>query len=161
VAVRLGALPDSSMIATRIGSMDTLVCAAPEHLAAHGVPNHPAALQTRPCVIFTGPSSAAWFFGDPVTGRAFEVAVKARLMVTGAAAAVQAAIRGTGFTRVFRYHCAAALQAGSLVQVLKEFAVAPLPVHLLHVERGLMPLKMRVFMDFAIPRLRAAMAELG
>lgn len=161
MAVRLGALPDSSMIATRVGSMETLVCASPDLLAAHGVPKQPGDLEALPCVIFAGPATTTWFFRDPATKRAFDVNIVPRLSVTSAEAAVQAAHRHTGFTRVYRYHCAEALRAGTLVQVLQEFNVEPIPVHLVHAARGLLPLKMRVFLDFAANQLRSALLKLG
>lgn len=160
MAVRLGALPDSSMIATRVGSMDTLVCASPDFLAAHGVPKHPKDLEALPCVVFAGPSTTTWSFQDPESKRKFEVNITPRLSVTGAEAAIQAALRRTGLTRVFRYHCADELRAGSLVQVLQEFDVAPIPVHLVHAAHGMLPLKMRVFLDFAANQLRSVLSKL-
>jgi DNA-binding transcriptional LysR family regulator len=161
MAVRLGALPDSSMIATRVGSMDSLVCAAPEVLLALGAPKHPRDLASLPCVIFAGPATTTWAFRDPATEREFNVDIVPRLSVTAAEAAVQAALRSTGFTRVYRYHCANELRAGTLVQVLQGFDVEPIPVHLVHGARGQLPLKMRVFLDFATKRLRAALSKLG
>ncbi|MDA9540809.1 LysR family transcriptional regulator [Bradyrhizobium sp. CCBAU 21362] len=161
MAVRLGDLPDSSMIATRVGTMDTVVCAAPDLLAAHGVPKHPKDLQRLPCVIFTGPSSASWSFRNPANKREFGVDIVPRLSVTAAESAVQAAVRRTGLTRVYRYHCADELRSGRLVQVLQEFDVEPIPVHLVHAARGQLPLKMRVFLDFAASQLRSALSKLG
>lgn len=161
MAVRLGALPDSSMIATRVGHMDTLVCASPELIAAHGIPKHPQQLEKLPCIIFAGPATATWSFCDPATRREFGVNIVPRLSVTSAAAAVEAALRRTGLTRVYRYHCADALQAGTLVQVLKEYDVAPIPVHLVHAAQGQLPLKMRVFLDFAASQLRLALSKLA
>ncbi|MGY4313540.1 LysR family transcriptional regulator [Bradyrhizobium sp. JR3.5] len=161
MAVRLGDLPDSSMIATRVGTMDTVVCAAPDLLAAHGVPKHPKDLQRLPCVIFTGPSSAIWSFRNPANKREFGVDIVPRLSVTAAESAVQAAVRRTGLTRVYRYHCADELRSGRLVQVLQEFDVEPIPVHLVHAARGQLPLKMRVFLDFAASQLRSALSKLG
>jgi DNA-binding transcriptional LysR family regulator len=160
MAVRLGELPDSSMIATRVGTMDTVVCASPDLLAAHGTPRHPKDLQTLPCVVFAGPSSAIWTFRDSAGDREFGVDILPRLSVTAAEAAVQAALRRTGVTRVFRYHCSADLQSGNLVQILREYDVAPIPVHLVHAARGQLPLKMRVFLDFAADKLRSALASL-
>lgn len=160
MAVRLGALPDSSMVATRVGSMDTLVCASPRLLAVHGTPEHPSELEKLPCVVFTGPSTASWSFQDQDTRREFGVNIVPRLAVTTAEGAIHAAISSTGFTRVYRYHCQDALRAGTLIQVLKEFDVDPIPVHLVHAARGLMPLKMRVFLDFAAVRLRATLSQL-
>lgn len=161
MAVRLGALPDSTMIATRVGSMDTLVCASPELLAVHGVPKHPRELEKFPCVIFAGPATTSWSFRDPASEREFGVNIIPRLSVTTAEAAVQAALRRTGLTRVYRYHCADALRAGTLVHVLQDFDVEPIPVHLVHAARGLLPQKMRVFLDFAASQLRAALSTLG
>jgi DNA-binding transcriptional LysR family regulator len=155
MAVRLGALPDSSMVATRVGTMETIVSASPDLIAAHGEPKHPRDLQTLPCVIFTGPSSASWSFRHPETGIGFGVDIAPRLSVTTAEGAVTAAVRRTGFTRVFRYHCHDDLQSGALVRVLRDFEVTPIPVHLVRASRGAMPLKMRVFLDFASERLRA------
>jgi DNA-binding transcriptional LysR family regulator len=160
MAVRLGTLPDSSMIATRVGSMATLVCAAPDLLAAHGVPKHPDDLRAFPCVVFAGPGTSTWTFRDPATHRAFDVSIVPRLSVTSADAALQAAVRRTGITRVYRYHCAEALRSGTLVQVLQEFDVEPIPVHLVHAAHGLLPLKMRVFLDFAANQLRSALTKL-
>jgi DNA-binding transcriptional LysR family regulator len=160
MAVRLGSLPDSSMIATRVGVMATVVCASPELLAAHGVPKHPKELEKLPCVIFTGPATTSWVFRDPTTQREFSVNIAPRLSVTSAEAAVQAALRRTGITRVYRYHCAESLGAGNLVQILRDFDVDPIPVHLVHGERGVLPQKMRVFLDFAARKLRSALSEL-
>lgn len=161
MAVRLGALPDSSMIATRVGSMQTFVCASPELLAAHGVPKHPKDLQSLPCVVFAGPSSTTWSFREPQTQHKFEVDIVPRLSVTAAEAAVQAAVRQAGVTRLFQYHCAEAVESGTLVRVLEEFEVEAIPVHLIHAARGLLPLKMRVFLDFATKELRTILAKLN
>ena len=161
MAVRIGTLPDSNMIATRVGTMDTLVCASPDLLAALGTPKHPADLEKLPCVVFAGPSTATWWFRDPATKRDFDVDINPRLSVTTAETAVQAALRRTGLTRVYRYHCDAALRTGALVHVLQAFDVEAIPVSLLHGERRLLPLKMRVFLDFAADRLRSAMSALG
>lgn len=160
MAVRLGALPDSSMIATRVGTMDTLVCASPELLASHGTPKHPKDLEKLPCVIFAGPATTTWTFRDAGAKRDFAVDITARLSVTSAEAALQATLRNTGFSRLYRYHCADALRAGTLVQVLGDFDVDPIPVHLIHAARGQMPLKMRVFLDLAASQLRAALSDL-
>jgi DNA-binding transcriptional LysR family regulator len=161
MAVRIGTLPDSNMIATRVGVMDTLVCASPDLLAAHGRPKHPSDLEKLPCVVFAGPSTATWWFRDSSTKRDFSANISPRLSVTTAEAAIQAALRSAGLTRLYRYHCDAALRTGALVHVLRKFDVAPIPVSLMHGERGLLPLKMRVFLDFAADRLRSDMSALG
>lgn len=161
MAVRLGELPDSAMIATRVGSMETVVCGAPELIVVRGAPQHPRDLERLPCVIFAGPATTVWTFHDPVKKHDFQVDIAPRLSVTSAEGALQACIRGTGFSRLYRYHCDEELRAGALVQVLGEFDVKPIPVHLIHGAHGQLPLKMRVFLDFAASQLRSALSKLG
>jgi len=161
MAVRIGTLPDSSMVATRVGTMRRVVCASPALLAAHGTPQAPADLARMPCVSFDFLSPAAtWSFRPGGTGRTVDVPVRPRLSVSTAEAAVWAAVRGVGATRVLHYQCAEAVRAGALRIVLANFEPEPAPIHLLHAGRGALPSKMRVFLDFATPRLRVGLASL-
>lgn len=161
MAVRLGRLPDSSMIATTIGAMRMVVCASPGLLASHGRPETPQALAHRPAVTVDGPLSPnGWQFRDSQSKAPILVSVTARLSVTTIEAAVRAAVRDTGFVRLFYYQVADAVKAGALEIVLEDYEIEPVPVSLLHASRGQMPLKMRCFLDFAIPRLRAVFSEL-
>jgi len=151
VAVRIGPLPDSTMIATRVGLMRTVVCASPKLLAGQGVPQSPEDLAGLPCVNFELLSPAsAWPFRP----------IRPRLSVTTAEAAVWAAAQGLGVTRVLHYQCADAINDGSLRIILANFEVEPLPVHLLHAARGALPAKLRVFLDFAAGRLREGLSSL-
>jgi len=160
LAVRIGALPDSSMVATRIGQMRTVVCASPALLKKHGVPKTPADLVTMPCISFTMPTRlATWTFLTAGARRASEISVRPRLTVSTAEAAVWAAAQGVGAVRVLHYQCIDALRQGTLRIVLERDEPEPLPVHLLHAARGELPSKMRAFLDFAAPRLRARLAE--
>ena len=159
MAARIGALPDSSMIATRVGSMRTVVCASPAVLTEYGEPATPDALGALPCISFDmfSPSSV-WRFGQ-AGSVAMHVAIKPRLSVSTAEAAVWAAIQGVGVARVLHYQCADALRDGSLRLLLTNFEPDPVPVHLLHAGRGESPLKVRMFLDFAVPRLREALTS--
>lgn len=160
MAARIGPLPDSSMVATRIGSMRTVVCASPGLLAEHGMPRSPADLAALPCVSFDTLSPATtWPFRKDAAGIT-DVAISPRLSVSTAEAAVWAAVHGVGATRVLHYQCADALRDGSLQLILSEFELEPLPVHLIHAGRGALPLKMRVFLDFASARLRERLMSL-
>jgi DNA-binding transcriptional LysR family regulator len=154
MAVRIGRLPDSAMIATRVGSMRTVVCASPKLLATQGSPTSPVDLAKLPCVNFEFLSpSAAWPFRLRGKG-ATDVSIRPRLSVTTAEAAVWAAAEGVGATRVLHYQCAEAVRDGSLRIILANFEIDPLPVHLLHAGGGVLPTKVRVFLDFAVGRLR-------
>jgi len=161
MAVRIGTLPDSSMVATRIGSMRTVVCASPKLLAAHGVPTAPEDLANLPSVNFDFLSpDSVWPFRQKDTKGNIDVLIRPRLSVSTAEAAVWAAVHGVGATRVLHYQCADALRDGSLRIILGHFEVEPLPVHLMHAGRGALPSKMRVFLDFAAGRLRERLTSL-
>jgi len=161
MAVRIGPLPDSTMIATRVGLMRTVVCASPKLLAGQGVPKSPEDLAGLPCVNFEFLSPAsAWPFRLKSTEGTTDVPIRPCLSVTTAEAAVWAAAQGLGVTRVLHYQCADAIKDGSLRIILANFEVELLPVHLLHAGRGALPSKMRVFLDFAAGRLRESLSSL-
>lgn len=158
VAVRIGELPDSSMVATRVGSIRRIACGSPTYFAEHGTPRHPDELATRDCITFTSlMSSEAWTFKVEKSDKAF--AVRSRLVVNTAEAAIDAAIAGVGVTRVLSYQAAQAVQAGTLAVILTEFEAAPSPVSLVHSGHRLLPQKLRAFLDFAGPRLRAGLSR--
>jgi DNA-binding transcriptional LysR family regulator len=161
MAVRIGPLQDSSMVASRVGSMRTVVCASPKLLAGHGEPKLPENLAEMPCVSFEpfAPVSA-WPFRAKADKHPIEVPLRARLTVTTAEAAVSAAIQAVGVTRLLHYQCAAPVREGLLRIILAMYEFEPLPVHLLHAGRGALPSKMRVFLDFAADRLRANLKSL-
>ena len=161
MAARIGPLPDSGLIATRIGSMRRVVCASPSCLAAHGRPERPDELERFPIVGFEYLAPVVtWRFFDAPARKAIECPGRPRLSVSTAEAAVAAAVEGVGATWVLHYQCSDAVRSGLLEIVLSHFELTPLPVHLLHAGQGYMPLKTRVFLDFAAPRLRARLAEL-
>ena len=155
MAVRIGPLADSSMIATRVGSMRTVVCASPKLLNAHGAPKRPEDLRSLPCVSFEPLAGASiWTFRRPAGPGTIDLAVTPRLTVTTAEAAVWAASQGVGATRVLHYQCAQEVECGALRILLADYEPLPLPIHLVHAARGVLPLKMRSFLDFAAERLR-------
>ena len=161
VAARIGELPDSRMVATRIGAMRTVVCASPQLLAQRAAPTAPEDLAQWPCVNFEPMSpTAAWRFRRRDTRGGCDVPVRPRLSVSKAEAAVSAAARGVGVTQVLHYQCADAVRDGLLQIILPDFEVEAAPVHLIHAARGELPSKMRVFLDFAAGRLRERLASL-
>lgn len=157
-ALRIGVLPDSSLIATRLGEIRRVVCASPSYFARRGAPLRPSDLASHDCVTFEGLAAPRqWRFFD---GKS-EVAVdlRSRLVVTTAEAAADAAIAGLGVTRLLCYQIAPAFRDGRLALALEEFEPAPLPAHLIHAGGGRLPQKLRAFLDFAAPRLQSRMAE--
>lgn len=110
-------------------------------------------LKGHDCIAFNGVlSTRLWTFRDGAKDIA--VPIRTRLSVNTAEAAVDAAAAGLGITRVMAYQAKRAVDAGLLVPLLEDFEPMASPVHLLHISEGLMPLKLRTFLDFATPRLR-------
>ncbi len=160
VAVRIGALPDSSLIALRIGVLRRVICASPAYLAGRGVPARPQDLADHDCVTFAGISSTdRWSFSGE--GRELSVPVRSRLVVTTAEAAVDAAVAGLGVVRLLSYQVAAAVAEGRLRPILQRSDPSEVPVHLVSVETRFSPARVRAFLDFASPRLRAQLQALG
>lgn len=158
MAIRIGKLPDSTMIATTIGSFRTIICGSSELFAGHGVPQRPEDLRYMPCVTFDGPlPSPGWQLHNPVTKRPVDVPITSRLCVTTIEAALRAAISHIGVTRLLCYQAADAIKSKQLQVVLKKFEPEPAPVSIVHAARGQMPIKTRLFLDFATPRLRKAL----
>jgi DNA-binding transcriptional LysR family regulator len=157
MAVRVGPLPDSLMVATRLGAVSWVTCASPHYLDTHGTPETPAALEGHDCIMFEGLySTDLWHFG---TGRnAVAVAIRPRLAVNTADAAIAAAIASAGITRVLSYQVRAAVAAGTLRLVLGSHEPESLPVHAVYPGQSLLPLKLRAFLDFAAPRLKLSLA---
>lgn len=157
LAVRIGALPDSRLTATRVGGTRRVVCASPAYLAARGVPETPPELNGHRCISFDAMDSPdAWRF--QVDGAELSVPVRSRLMVNTAEAAIDAALAGAGLTRVLCYQIESAERDGRLHRVLRDFEPAPSPISLVYSGRQRLPLKLRAFLDFATPRLRERLA---
>src|SRR5262245_4915226 len=154
LALRIGDLPDSSLIASRVGMIRRVVCGSPAYFAERGMPKIPNDLKAHDCITFQGQSSPeTWMFSSGRTE--ISVPIHSRLVVNTAEAAIDAAIAGIGIARVLSYQVATALSAGSLALSLEDFEPAPFPVSLVHLGQGLLPAKLRAFLDFALPRLKA------
>jgi DNA-binding transcriptional LysR family regulator len=155
IAVRIGELPDSSLVATRVGTIRRVVCGSRAYFAERGTPKSPSDLATHDCVTFEGLMSPhTWTFR---MGKAdTPVAIHSRLVVNTAEAAIDAAIAGVGITRVLSYQIASAMRTGALALALEEFEPAPWPISLVYAGQRLLPLKLRAFLDFAVPRLKAS-----
>ena len=159
-AIRVGRLADSSMVAVRLGAVAWVACASPAYLEARGIPRTPEDLAQHDCIMFEGLySTNLWSFGRGDQARSFPV--HPRFAVNTADAAISAAIRSAGITRVLSYQVHTAVADGRLRIVLQDFEPEPLPVHLIHAGQPLLPLKIRAFLDFAAPRLKASLQDVS
>lgn len=154
VAVRIAHLPDFQLVAKRLGEVRRVLCASPSYLARRGTPGEPRDMADHDCIMeHDGAEIEAWRFASGT------VAVRPRLLVNSASAAVASAAAGHGITRVMSYQAAASVAAGELVVLLPEHEPPPIPVHLvLPSERPETP-KVRAFLGFAAPELRKRLGE--
>ena len=150
VAVRIGELADSSMIATRLGLIRRVLCASPAYLKTRGVPKEPADLASHDCVTYD--LANTWEFRR--NGATQAIHVPSRLTVNLGEAAVAAAVAGAGISRVLSYLIEDLLKSRSLVTLLDAYEPSPMPVSIIYPGRRQVPLKLRAFLDFAVPRLR-------
>jgi DNA-binding transcriptional LysR family regulator len=121
--------------------------AAPEDVAGHD------------CILcegFQGPEVWTFARGQADT----TIVIRPRLVVSNEEAACDAARAGIGLTRAYSYHVACSIEAGTLTTVLDEYRPAPLPVSFVHPAGRFLPIKLRAFLDFASPRLKARLSRL-
>jgi DNA-binding transcriptional LysR family regulator len=153
LAVRIGPLADSTLVARQIGSVRRVAVASPEYLARRGVPRTPPDLATHDTIFGRARSSAReWHFGPSARGTVIRLAP--RLLVDDVEAQLQAAQAGRGIARPLSYQVTEQLAAGSLVRILQEFEPEPLPVHLVTPSRIHLAPKVRAFLDSAMVAFR-------
>ena len=154
LAVRIGDLVDSNLIAARVGSTRRVVCASPSYLAEFGTPKHPTEVPAHQMISFEGLTSPdTWVF--KTDSAEIPIPIRPKLIVNTAEAAIDAAIDGVGLTRVLSYQIEHAIETGALATILKRFEPAPAPINLVYPSQRRLPIKLRAFLDFAAPRLRA------
>ena len=152
IAIRLGDLADSSLYAVKAGEFRLLTCASPAYLQRRGVPEHPSDLADHDGIFF---NKRTFFWTFDVDGNSVEAVPRTRLEVNTAANCVAAAIGGAGIARLFDYQVPDELASGALVPVLEAFDQRPRPIHIVYSRQGQLTLKVRSFVDWALPHLRA------
>jgi DNA-binding transcriptional LysR family regulator len=154
VGVRIGELADSTMRALRVGSVRIVACASPDYLKRHGTPRTPQDLTAHSTIASIAGSGAIHWRFDAGDGMR-PVRVRPRLTVTTNDAAIEAALRGLGITRLLSYQVASLFAARKLKRVLERFEPPPWPVHIVHREGRFASAKVRAFVDLMAQRLRA------
>jgi DNA-binding transcriptional LysR family regulator len=156
VGIRIGHLADSSLVAVKLGMIRVITCVSPEYLQRKGRPLNPEELEEHDTVQF-GTLSPDWSFPDGTTVRERQRVV--RVFATDVSAACAAAVQGLGVARVPNFMIPNELRSGSLVEILEDYVPPPYPVHFVYVKQGLLPLKVRAFIDWMTPRLRQALKQ--
>lgn len=160
VAIRIGPLPDSSLIAKKLGYVRRLLVASPAYLSRRGTPQTPAELRLHSIIAFTGlMANREWRFEDGRNGKS--VSFMPRLQINDAIASITAAEMGDGITVALSYTVAEKIRAGLLVPVLDGFAPPPVPVNLVYPQDRMISPKVRAFVDYVTPRLRTTLEDLS
>ena len=160
LAVRVGHMPDSALVARKVGQVRRILVASPDYIARRGMPADPAELKLHAVIAFTGlMANREWRYVDGTTTG--HVALQPRLEINDAATTIAAAERGEGITIALSYMVEEALRAGRLVPVLDALTPPPVPVQLVYPPSRLVAPKVRAFVDYAAPRLREVLDRLG
>ena len=151
IAVRIGNLSDSSLMASRVGEVNLQICGCPKYFKARGTPQHPDDLHEHNLIgVALGNYQSEWKFNDGSI-----VKPEYRMAVNSIPAGLEAARSGWGLLRVLSYQIGPDLDAGCIQTVLNEFTPPPFPIHLLHGQGRQSSAKVRAFIDLATKRLRA------
>jgi len=151
-ALRISAMPDSNMIARPLGFVRMVVTASPAYLKKNGTPLHPEELSRHDCIIWStlGPRDS-WEFTIDGTVRTYPV--HTRFSTNSAESAIAAAIAGVGIVQTTDYQAEQAVREGKLKVLFEDIETALTPVSLVYASNRLLPLKLRCFIDFMVPRL--------
>lgn len=160
VALRVGQLPDSSMMSRTVGEVRRLLVASPSYLERRGTPRAPADLKVHSIIAFSGlmPNREWTYVGERSTNR---ISLQPRFEINDAAAAIGAAEASNGITIALSYMVAKQMREGRLVPVLERYSPPAVPVQLVYPESRLVAPRVRSFVDFATPRLRSVLADLS
>ncbi|MEY8099351.1 LysR family transcriptional regulator [Falsihalocynthiibacter sp. S25ZX9] len=158
VAIRIGDLPDSSLMAKRLGMVRRCFVASPEYLNRRGIPSDPSDLKLHSIIGFTGiMSSHDWHYKHGKTRG--HVHLSPRLEVNDAATGLAAAEAGEGIIMALSYMVAEQLRSGQLVPLLIEFMPPAEPIHLVYPQSKIVAPKVRAFLDFATDQLSESIGE--
>lgn len=158
LAVRIANLPDSSLVSRHMGDVRRMLVASPAYLSKRGSPKTPDDLKMHAIIAQTAlmPNQEWKYFR---AGKPARIALPVRLEINDAHACINAAENDKGITIALSYMVTDAIREGRLVPVLKEFSPPPVPVNLIYAQRRIIVPKIRAFIDFAAPRLSAALSE--
>jgi DNA-binding transcriptional LysR family regulator len=152
VAVRIGALTDSSLVARKLATTRSVACASPAYLAEHGEPETPEDLASHDCLLYSYLSTAnVWRFRAP-DGREIPVAVSGTFRINNGMVLTQAAVAGQGILMSPTFYVGALLREGKLKRILARYTLPELGIHAVYPQRSHVPPKVRAFVDFLARR---------
>jgi DNA-binding transcriptional LysR family regulator len=152
VALRIGRLADSSLVARKLAATRLVVCAAPSYLAEHGEPEVPEDLAAHNCLLYTYLATAnVWRFTAP-DGREIPVAVSGNLRANNGIVEAEAAVAGMGILMTPTFYVGPLIRQGKLKQILGGYRGPEIGIHAVYPQREHVPPKVRAFVDFLARR---------
>ncbi|MEH6402116.1 MAG: LysR family transcriptional regulator [Sneathiella sp.] len=150
MGIRIADLPDSAMIARKLGNSPRVICASPDYLKKAGVPQTPNDLLDHNCLLlrFPGSTQFQWHFLNE--GEKFSIPVQGDLDTNNGDILRDWALAGHGICLKSRWEVERELVSGELVQVLKNYRLAPVNISAMHPHGNITPLKVRLFIDFLV-----------
>jgi len=153
VAVRIGHLADSTLIAVPVGKVRRVVCASPEYLQRRGTPRTPADVRAHSCVRHTGLALRGdWHFR--VGRRMVTIPITAAISCNEIDSSLEACRSGLGLGMFLSYQSAPYRDTRKLRYVLEEFEIEPMPVQVVYPQAKLVTSKVRAFVDECVSKLR-------
>lgn len=157
VALRIGAVAESTLVARRLGALRMVTCASPDYLQRAGTPHQPAQLREHACLLYAHGRTSQWHYLRE--GRALAVEVSGRLHANNGEVLVQAALAGHGLVHLPAFLLDDCLADGRLVPVLEAFEPAPIAMNALYPQHRQASLLVRAFVDFLVERFAPAHAS--
>jgi DNA-binding transcriptional LysR family regulator len=156
LAIRIGALDDSTLVARKLADNHRMLCASPDYLRRHGTPRTPQELAEHECVLLVGSAGRqdVWRFGDGAGGE-IAVRVRGRVETNYGELVRDSAVAGMGIAVHSSWHVCEDLRAGRLVQVLPEFPITDSGIYAVMPQRRLVPPRVRAFVDFLAEKFAA------
>jgi DNA-binding transcriptional LysR family regulator len=152
LAVRVGNLAESSLIARKLGSVETVLCASPAYIAANGSPRAPRDLHQHNCLVYTySTRQNVWRFFDEQR-KEEAIHISGRFLANNADALLVLALKGAGVILAPDYIVENDLLAGNLVRLLPGYRTQQTPIHAIYAHRRAIPPKIRAFVDFLAQR---------
>lgn len=156
VAIRIGHLGDSSLVARPVGEIRQVVCASPELLEKAGDMKRPEDLSEHPCIRVTGLAPGpTWHFSK--NGKPLTIPINDTFLCNQVDAAIDACKEGIGFGIFLSYQIESLLRQGKLASVLADYEPPPMPVSVVYSHPRLMSTRVRVFVDWITRDLQQAL----
>ena len=153
LALRIGHLPDSAMVARQVGTTRLVTCASPEYLRSAPPLDNAAALRDHACITFAS-HGRRWYFRHD--GKELAEDISPRLVCNQIRSATLACVQGVGIARLAHYQVADELADGRLVRILEAFEPADLPIQLVYPHALQLSPRVRAFVEWACPQLEKA-----